>query len=77
MHEKQTSDLYFAAYLKVASAPLTDLRREGKRAFFVFGFESEGMFKKLKDDYFMDRAKVPALSYSQAVKAMKSLIYSE
>ena len=76
MHEKQTSDLYFAAYLKVASAPLVDIRREGKRVFFVFGFESEGMFKKLKDDYFMDRARVPALSYAQAVKAMKALIYA-
>lgn len=76
MLERNTSDLYFAAFLKVASAPLVEVRREGKRVFFVFSFESEGAFKALKDDYFMDRAKVSALTYSQAVKAMKSLIYS-
>lgn len=76
MCEKQTSDLYFAAYLKVASVTLKELRRDGKRVFFVFVFESEGMFKSLKDDYFMDRAKVPALTYAQAVKSMKALIYA-
>ena len=72
----RTSDLYFAAYLRVAEVPLVGIEREGKRAFFVFSDPGDNTIRELKDQYFMDQAKVRALSYSQAVKAMKALIYS-
>jgi len=72
----RTSDLYFAAYLKVAAVPLLGKEREGKRVFFLFEDMGSSNMRELKDQYMTDRAKVPALSYAQAVKALKALIYS-
>ena len=72
----RTSDLYFAAYLKVAEVPLSGVEREGKRVFFQFEDPGGSVIRDLKDQYFMDQAKVKALSYSQSVKAMKALIYA-
>ena len=74
----RTSDLYYAAYLKVAGVPLkgTEADVEGsRRVFFVFEGQDPGVLRDLKDQYFMDRAKVHALSYSQAVKVLKSLLH--
>ena len=73
MKAYRTSDLYYAAYLKVAGVPLTGTQWEGARMFFVF--EHSAPLKDLKDQYFMDVAKVPALSYGQAVKALKALTH--
>jgi hypothetical protein len=72
----RTSDLYFAAYLRVAEVPLKGVEREGNRVFFLFEDPGGSTIRELKDQYFMDQAKVRALSYSQAVKAMKALIFS-
>ena len=69
----RTSDLYYAAYLKVAGVELQGTDREGKRVFFLF--EDGPTLRDLKDQYFMDRAKVPALSYAQAIKALKALVF--
>lgn len=72
----RTSDLYFAAFLRVAEVPLKGIEREGKRVFFLFQDSEPSVIRELKDQYFMDKAKVQALSFSQSVKAMKALIYS-
>jgi len=71
----RTSDLYFAAYLKVAAVPLLHLEREGKQVTFVFEGQGGPAMRSLKDQYFSDRAKVPALSYAQTVRDLKRQIY--
>jgi hypothetical protein len=77
-----TSDLYFAAYLRVAGVPLvTDedgqpvTKREGKRVIFLFERMDSAVFRDLKAQFYSDHARVPALSYSQAVKYMKGLVF--
>lgn len=77
-HEKttpyRTSDMYYAAYLKVAGVAFAGTQREGGRVFFLF--EDTDMIKDLKMGYY-NEAKVPALKYADAVKAMKALTHSE
>ena len=73
----RTKDLYFSAYLRVAGVPFLEAVRQddGK---VVFLFEDLGVpaMRDLKRDYFSDRAKVPAMSFVQMIRAMKSLTYS-
>lgn len=71
----KTSDLYWAAFLKVAGVPLKDTEKENRKVLFVFEDPGGSIIKDLKEDYFMDRAKVQALSYSQSLKALKALIH--
>ena len=73
----RTSDLYYAAYLKVAGVPLkgTEAAEGSRRVFFVFEGQDPGVLRDLKDQYFMDKAKVHALSYAQAIKVLKSLLH--
>lgn len=71
-----TSDLYFAAYLKVAGIPLVGTDKQGSRVFFQFEDPGSSILRDLKDQFFMDQARVPALSYSQALKALKNLIFT-
>jgi len=73
----RTSDLYYAAYLKVAGVKLVSTDRVGDRVFFLFEDQAPGILRDLKNQFFMDQAKVPALSYSQAVKALKALVYAD
>ena len=46
----RTSDLYYAAYLKVAGCLLKGTEREGRRVFFIF--EKTEMIPDLKQQYF-------------------------
>ena len=71
----RTSDLYYAAYLKVAGVSMVGTQWEGARMFFLF--EKGPGLKGLKTQYFMDIAKVPALSYAQALKALKALTHTK
>jgi len=73
----RTSDLYFAAYLKVAGVKLIDTEWEGKRLFFVFEDKGGDIMRNLKKEYFSDYAKVNAMSYVQAIKLMKNLTFQE
>lgn len=84
----RTRDLYYAAYLKVAGVTLLDVEREvrpggnpGSAASVqvTFLFENQGApaMRSLKDQYFMDKARVPALSYSQAIKGLKALFFDD
>jgi hypothetical protein len=73
----RTSDLYFAAYLAVAGVSLLGTQKTGGRVYFLFEDQGSVAMKQLKDQYFMDRAKVNALSYSQAIKKMKALLYAD
>jgi len=71
----RTSDLYFAAYLRVAGVPFVDTQREGSRVFFVF--EKNDNIRDLKAQYFNRTAKVPALTYADDIKTMKSLTHMD
>jgi hypothetical protein len=68
-----TSDLYYAAYLRVAGVTYSGTRREGGRVFFLF--DPSDALKDLKDAYFNRTAKVSALTYADEVKAMKALTH--
>lgn len=71
----RTSDLYYAAYLKVAAVPFVEAVREtGGRVAFVFE-DVEGI-RDLKNQYYGRTAKVVAMSYADEVKAMKSLTFT-
>lgn len=71
----RTSDLYWAALLRVSGIPLQSTEREKQKVTFVFEDPGDNVIKNLKDDYFMDKAKVSALSYSQSLKSLKALIH--
>lgn len=72
----RTSDLYYAAYLKVAGIPFHDtVREDDGRVFFLFEEEMPGSLRDLKRQFFNGQAKVSALEYSQALKTMKTLTH--
>ncbi len=71
----RTSDLYYAAFLKVAGISFLGTEREGHRVIFIFE-ASEGL-RDLKRDFFTRIAKVPALSYADEIKAMKTLTFMD
>jgi len=71
----RTSDLYYAAYLKVAGVEFKGTTKEGKRVFFLFE-NAEGM-ADLKKQYFNRYAKVSALTYADEIRSMKNLTYME
>lgn len=69
----RTSDLYYAAYLKVAGIPFKGTEREDRRIFFLF--ENSENMRDLKVQYYNGSSKVPAMPYADAIKAMKSLTH--
>lgn len=73
----RTSDLYFAAYLKVAAVPFVDTFRDNGRVYFLFEDQGSSIMRELKRQYFADVAKVPAMSFVQAIRLMKSMTYAE
>jgi hypothetical protein len=71
----RTSDLYYAAYLKVAAVPFIEAVREtGGRVVFVFE-DIEGI-RDLKNQYYSRTTKVVAMTYADEIKAMKSLTFT-
>ena len=73
--EFRTPDLYFAAYLQVAGVPMVNTVREGTRVFFVFDTAICNI-EDLRNGWFANTAKVPALTFSNSLKSLKSLIHS-
>lgn len=69
----RTSDLYYAAYLKVAGCLLKGTDREGRRVFFIF--EKSDLISDLKQQYFNRTSKVPALTYADEIRSMKALTH--
>jgi hypothetical protein len=69
----KTSDLYYAAYLKVAGVKLLNTVKEGGRVQFVF--EDAETLRDLRDQYFNRSSRVPALSYADEIKVMKALTH--
>ena len=72
----RTSDLYYAAFLKVAAVPFHGTAREGTRVYFLFD-EGDGVaLSDLKAQYFNRTAKVVAMTFADEVKAMKYLTHA-
>ena len=70
----RTSDLYFAAFLKVAGVPFVDCESEGNRCVFVFE-NSEGI-KDLKRAFFSRTpTKIAVLSFADEVQALKAMTH--
>ncbi len=69
----RTSDLYFAAYLKVADVPFHTTEVEGERTIFVF--ERVPGMRDLRDQYYRRTSQVPALSYADEIQALKALVH--
>jgi hypothetical protein len=69
----KTTDLYYAAYLKVAGVKLLNTVKEGGRVHFVF--ENADILRDLRNEYFNRSSKVPALSYADEIKVMKALTH--
>ena len=72
--EYRTSDIYFAAYLRVAGVPLHRTERDGRRMFFVF--EQVDAFEDLKNQYFNRIAKVSALTYVDEIRNFKAMLHA-
>ena len=49
---------------------------DGARFHFVFEDKGPAIMRDLRRQYFADEAKVPAQSYGQALRTMKSLIHT-
>lgn len=72
-----TTDMYYAAYLKVANVDFRGTMREGKRVFFLFDNSDKDMMKQLRNEFFNRKSRVPALSYAEEIKVMKQLTHEE
>ena len=76
--EYRTSDLYYAAYLKVAGVPFIDAVREGPRVYFLFNEDASSLaMRDLRQHFFNGKGKVSALDYKQAIQLFKSLTHME
>ena len=73
----KTTDLYYAAYLKVAGVQFRGIEREGGRVTFLFDDQGPLVMRDLRTVYFTDAAKVAPLAFVQAIKAMKSLTFND
>lgn len=74
MLEYRTSDLYFAAYLRVAGVPFLRTEYEGRRMFFIF--EQVDAFDDLKTQYFTRTSKVVALNFVDEVRNFKAMLHA-
>lgn len=71
----KTSDLYYAAYLKVALVPFVEAVRESNGR-VVFIFEMVEGLRDLKNQFYSRTAHVPAMTYADEIKAMKALTFN-
>jgi len=69
----RTSDLYYAAFLKVAGVPFHETERDGDRVFFLF--ESIEGLRDLRNQYYNRTAKVTALTFVDEIRTMKNLTH--
>ncbi len=76
--EVETSDLYYAAYLRAAGVEMKRTERlatNNGRITFVFD-GSVSNVEELKTAWFNDTGKVPAKSYAHHIKDLKSLCHN-
>jgi len=71
----RTTDIYYAAYLRVAGVQFLESIKEGNRVYFLF--EQTGNIRDLKNQYFNRVAKVSAFTFVDEIRAMKQLTHME
>lgn len=71
----RTSDLYFAAFLKVALVPFQGTVKEGPRVYFLF--ENVAGMRDLRDQFFNKTAKIVARDYADEIRTMKTLLHMD
>ena len=69
----RTSDLYYAAFLRVAGVKFIETTRDQGRVFF--SFENGESIRDLKKEYFNRSAKISALDYADEIRSMKAMIH--
>jgi hypothetical protein len=75
-NEFATSDLYFAAYLQVAGVPMIRTSKNGSgKVSFIFD-SSVSNTEELKNAWYNNTGKVPALPFANAIKSLKSLCHT-
>lgn len=78
----RTSDMHYAAYLRVAQIPFVDTTTEiddrgMERVVFLFETPEGVVIRDLKRQFFSGRAKVSALEYAQTLRTMKTLTHMD
>lgn len=75
MEKYQTKDLYIASFLYAKDVTFTGINKEGRNCTFLF--EDSDTCKKLVLLQFQGKAEVNARAFIEAIKTLKSLIFSE
>jgi hypothetical protein len=73
----RTSDLYYAAYLKVAGVTFAGTSRDGGRVYFLFEDGGAVSIRELKQQYYNRTSKVAALTYVDEIRVMKGLTHED
>lgn len=73
----RTSDLYYAAYLRVAGVSFVGTAHEGNRVFFLFEEDGPVSIRELKQQYYNRTSKVAALTYADEVRVVKALTHDK
>lgn len=72
--DRETPDLYFAAYVMASGISLAGSKRNGNRVLFRFTATDEEWEEKTTE-FFTGSAVVKALDLVQAIKALKGLVH--
>ena len=74
MNYFETADFYLACFLRCIGYDLTGLRRDGRRAVFVFQDRPERQSDLMA--FFGNKVQVKPLHFVSAIKDMKALLHS-
>lgn len=73
----KTSDLSFAAFLRVAGVPFVGTEREQDKVWFLFEpVAGPSSLRNLKSEYYAGTAKVSALEYARTLRDLKALVHA-
>ncbi len=74
MQTFESSDFYLSAYLKAEGFELMDVRREGRRAVFVFRDRPDR--REAVMAFFSNKAAFRPMAFVAAIREMKALLHS-
>lgn len=72
--EFETKDFYLSAFLFSMGCELIKQTRHNSVTTFIFAMNSET--SEMMDEYYNLKAKVEPMAYGNAIRALKSIIYS-
>jgi hypothetical protein len=73
----KTSDLSFAAFLRVAGVPFVGTEREQDKIYFLFEpVAGPSSLRSLKSEFYAGTAKVSALEYARMIRDLKTLVHT-